>query len=137
MVIDISVAIIAVAFLALVIYLILTLQSLRQTFNHLNAALAPIQRHTEDLCEQAENLLDQTTRLTKDLKHKSEALESVFHSVANVGESLEKITKKNNQLIPPNVQQHANLQQHAIPVEEMVEWVLLGCQLFKKLKDRR
>lgn len=130
MITEISIAVIAAAFVVLVIFLILTLISVRNTFNHLNAALGPVQRHTEDLCEQAENLLDQTTRLTKDLNHKSEALGTVFNNFANVGNSFKKPP-------PAHLNTLSEEEESALPVEEVLEWVVLGLQLFKKFKNRR
>lgn len=137
MIIEISVAFIAAAFVALVIFLILALRSLRITFDSINATLRPIQRHTEELCNQTECLIEQTTALTNDVNNKLEALDGVFNSLSHVGNHLENLTKNfDSQLkerpLAPEPEEHPS-----VPVEEMFEWVLLGCQIWQKFKKRR
>jgi uncharacterized protein YoxC len=128
MIIEISVALIALSFVFLVIFLILTLRSLKITFDRINTTLIPLQRHTEDLCEQAEALIEQTTHLTKDLNHKLDAFDGVFNSISHVGNRLERSTL--------NLKSHQD-EFHSAPVEDAIEWALLGCQLWQKLKKRR
>lgn len=127
MIYEISVALIAAAFVVLVLYLIFTLRSLIKTLNYINATLAPMQRHAEDLCEQTEDLLNQATVLTEDLHKKLDATNGVFNSISNLGERLEHITEGFKPQKEPR----------PIPINEILEWGLLGYQLWQKFKNRR
>lgn len=89
MIIEISVAVIAIAFVALVIYLITMIKALRITLGQVNQTLVETRRQLGEIGGQAQKVIEHTNQISFDLKHKVEALDPIFKSMANVGEILE------------------------------------------------
>lgn len=92
MVIELSIALIAIAFIALVIYLIIVLRALRETLSHVDPVIRGMRLHLEEIGDQAKKAIEQTNQISCDLKQKMESLSPIFQTFSNVGEILENKT---------------------------------------------
>lgn len=110
MLFEISMAIIAIGFIALVIYLILTLIALRQTL------------------KQSDQLIKSLNNLTQDLEVKAAAFDGIFDALSHTGEKLRQFTeKKNDEKAAPEV-----VYKETIPA--VVNWIVGGVDLWFKLR---
>lgn len=90
MVIEISVAVIAAAFVVLVLYLISLIMSLRKTLSQANQTLVEARKQLSDIGGQAQKTMEHANQISFDLKQKSEALNPLFNAVANAGDILDR-----------------------------------------------
>ncbi|WP_068467947.1 DUF948 domain-containing protein [Candidatus Protochlamydia phocaeensis] len=151
MIIEISVAVIAAAFVVLVIYLIVMTKALRSMFGQVNHLIVDARKQLDDIGFEAKKAVEHTNEISADLKEKMESLDPLFKSVANVGEVLEYKTEELKQkaihsssipeavapaLIPPqNERKHTDKED--VIVADVLELAGLGIRLWQKLKKRR
>lgn len=93
MIIEISVAIIALAFVALVIYIIAVTKALKVTLGQVNQTLSDVRKHLDDLGTEAKKATENVDQLGHDLNSKMEALKPIFNAISNIGDYLEQKTK--------------------------------------------
>lgn len=86
MIIEISVALIAVAFLALVVYLILTLRQLSGLMSKTTQTMESVEKQVAVFAEDTKEILKNTKDITQNVKEKLEALDSGFSSIRQTGE---------------------------------------------------
>jgi len=149
MIIEVSVAVIAIAFTILVIYLIMLIQTLRLTFHQVDKTLSETRQQLTDIGGETKKLLGQVDHVTSDMKTKFESFNSLFNSVSNIGAVLEDKTatlrhnlvdapdqgkgplhsrfKSGEDVITPELSKIANV----------LELAGLGVRLLQKLKQRR
>lgn len=92
MIMEISVAVIALAFAALAIYLIVFFKAMRKTLVQVNHTLIEVRKHLEEVGGQASKVLQHTNQVSYDLKRKMESLDPIFNAFSNVGDYLEEKT---------------------------------------------
>lgn len=92
MTIEISVAIIAFAFVLLVIYLLTLICTLRVTLRQAGTTLEELQKRLKDAEGDAKTIVENTRLISSNLVKKMEALDPLFYAVANTGEYFEKKT---------------------------------------------
>ena len=102
MLIEISVFIIAIAFLALVIYLIVTLVQINET-------LTQLRQNFGQLSHETTKLLSHANGLSGDIQRKMEAFNPLFNAFSNIGSLAEKKTSQYKQ---------ANRHSHKAPHED-------------------
>lgn len=126
MIIDISVAVIALAFVALVIYLIVVIKALRITLGQVNHTLVEVRKQVESLnpifnaVNQTGQILEyKATALKKDLLDSSQE-ESDLFELARDGEKKKRIQTKG-----------------LMTVAAILELAGIGVSLWEKLKKRR
>lgn len=90
MVIEISVAVIALAFAILVIYIIWVLKSLRKLLRRLNHTLKSTHSQIDKMGEEAKKIAEQAYQISTDVQQKMETLNPLFKSAQNMGEILER-----------------------------------------------
>lgn len=112
-VIAISVGVAVLAFVVLVVFLCITLFSLRKTLNTSDA------------------LLEETKDVVDDLQVKIHAFDSLFRAVSNVGGVVEKKVTKAAEEVEEREDRRANL------VTDALEFAILGVTLWQKIKERR
>lgn len=93
MIIEISVAIIALAFVALVIYIIAVIKALKTTLGQVNQTLVDVRKHLDEIGSEARKTTENVDHLSLDINNKMEALNPVFNAIANIGDYLEQKTK--------------------------------------------
>jgi uncharacterized protein YoxC len=155
MIIEISVAVIAVAFVLLVIYLIVMLKTLKSTLNQVNYLIFDARKQLDEMGTEAKKIIDHTNQISLDLKYKMETLNPLFQSVENIGEVLEdkaenlkkssERSRSGNSASP--LFTHKDHLYHRDPSEELtgskalvpdiLELASLGIRLWQKLKKRR
>lgn len=98
MIIEISVAIIALAFFLLVIFLIMTLLSIKNTLDETKITITDSRRQINELSDQAKRMIDNMQQVSNDINY---AVHPYFKSFGNLGEILENKTaslKRNERL---------------------------------------
>ncbi|UII55213.1 DUF948 domain-containing protein [Cytobacillus spongiae] len=124
-----SVALIAIAFFILVIYVSKTLKSLQGTLDRVSHTLAGLERQLDGVTRETTELLSKTNTLADDIQKKSESLNSVVDAVKEVGDSVrgfnQSITKIRSTM---NKQLDAN--------EEKISQVVQWSNVFLELKDK-
>lgn len=93
MVIQISVAFVAVAFICLVIFLILALRKGMTTLTETNTTLVDVRNAIHGLSGEASQLIHTANQVTKDVKGKIKTIDPIFESAHNVGEVLQTVTE--------------------------------------------
>jgi len=140
MIIEISIAVIALAFVILVIYLITLISSLRVTLGQVNNTLV-----------EAQKVVEHTNQISYDLKQKSEALNPVFNAISSAGEVLERkaSTLKKEYIAMHEDEEferlHCNSEEKRkfqnsegfATIAAVLELAGLGVSLWQKLKKRR
>lgn len=89
MIVDISVAVIALAFVFLVIYLISMIKAFRITLGQVDQTLVETRKRLDEVGTQAQKVMEHTNQISFDLKHKVEAFGPIFNAVNQAGQILE------------------------------------------------
>lgn len=92
MMIQWSVAVIAVAFAVLVIYLIRMLKSAILSLEETNRTLVEVQQTVNDLNVEARQVLHTVNQITVDVKNKMTTVQPLFETAHDVGQVLHSIT---------------------------------------------
>lgn len=124
-----SIALIAVAFLILVIYLAKTMKSLQGTLDSVSKTLIGLEKQLDGVTRETTELLHKTNALADDIGQKSENLNSVVFAVKEVGDSvrgfnrsIQKVTSSVNEQIEQNHDK----------ISQVVQWG----QVFLEMKDK-
>ncbi len=89
---EISVALIAVAFAVLVVFLIKTLKAAEKSLDKTTQTLQEVQKTIDELSYEVKNVVRQANDITGDLQHKMGQIDPVLESVKNVGDVLNEVT---------------------------------------------
>ncbi|MEK0316273.1 DUF948 domain-containing protein [Cohnella sp. 56] len=90
--IQISVAVAAIAFAGLAVYLILTLRRGMTTLGETNKTLAEVRNAVHGLTQEASQLIRNANQVTRDVKGKIQTIDPLFESVHDVGEVIQTVT---------------------------------------------
>jgi len=149
MIIEISIAVIALAFVALVIFLIVLICSLRTTLGQVNHTLSETRKQLNDVGLQAQKAVEHANQISYDLKYKAEALNPVFNAISNAGQILEhksSVMKKEYIALQEEGEEepiHSGKRSKALHSEgiatiaSVLELAGLGVSLWQKMKKRR
>ncbi|WP_243767192.1 DUF948 domain-containing protein [Paenibacillus agricola] len=92
LIIEISVAAVALAIVVLIVFLITTLRSMSALLVQTNSTIHELQHHLAGVTKEASDVLRHTNAVTVDVLNKLHSLEPTFHSVKQVGEAVDEIT---------------------------------------------
>ncbi|MFU1793416.1 DUF948 domain-containing protein [Paenibacillus azoreducens] len=92
MLVGVSVAVIATAFVVLVIYLVKTLVAAKDSLEQAAKTLQEIQQTVDELGYEVKQVVRQASEVTADVQHKMKLIDPVMDSVNHVGEALSEIT---------------------------------------------
>lgn len=92
MVIEISVAAMALAVIVFVIFMIRTLINLNQTIQKVNQTLEGLHGKVEQAVTESTKTLEETRHLVEDLRLKSQQVDHVLNSVREVGKQMEEVS---------------------------------------------
>lgn len=109
MVLQISIAVIAVSFVVLAIFAIRTLIALRRVLDSVAQAVNELKGKVETTVEETEHTLRETRLLVEEIRDKSRQAEAVFHSLNGVGKSLEEVTSSISRSALSNRERLGNL----------------------------
>lgn len=130
----VSVAVIAIAFLILVIYIIQMLKSLKSTLDHVATTIESLETQFEGITSETTELLHRTNRLADDIQDKSLALNSVVDRVKEVGDSIGTLNQSIKNITHRVVQGTEN---YSDQVEKAVEWSSAALKIWHKWKMQR
>lgn len=142
MIINVSVALIAVAFVVLVYYLVVTLRSARKSLDQLNASMERVEKRVEDLSEESIRLIQSTKQLTDDVHVKIQSFNTLFQSANRIGEAVNEVTTSVKQVSSALSHSVTGSVQKAVSINEKkgsewIQWVTLTAGLLGKLKRYR
>jgi len=124
-----SVALIAIAFFVLVIYLSKTLKSLQVTLTSVSNTLTGLEKQLNGVTTETTLLLQKTNALAEDIQQKSESLNSVVDAVKDVGTTVSKFNGT-LQNITNSVDQQ--VEESKEKISQIIQW----SNIFLELKDK-
>ncbi|AGX05864.1 MULTISPECIES: DUF948 domain-containing protein [Bacillaceae] len=124
-----SVALIAVAFLVLVIFLSRTLKSLATTLDSVSTTLDGLEQQLDGVTRETTVLLHKTNALASDIQQKSESLNGVVNAVRDVGDSVRKF---NGTIQSISSSVNTQVEQNKDKISQVVQW----SNVFLELKDK-
>ncbi|MCZ8516228.1 DUF948 domain-containing protein [Paenibacillus filicis] len=92
MIIEISVAVVAIAFVALVIFLIQTLRNVSELLAQTNVTMKELQTQMNGISAEATELLRHTNEVTVDVRNKLHSLDPAVHSIKHIGDAVSEVT---------------------------------------------
>lgn len=140
---QISVAVIAIAFAALVVFLIRTLNTVQEALKETNQTIAEVQRDLNDVSGEVKGLIRNTNQITMDLRQKMRALDSLFGTVENVGDALEGVTavvRRASTRFTANTNQTLTEVKEKAPdkkVYNIMNWVSSAYDIWNRIKVHR
>jgi uncharacterized protein YoxC len=129
-----SAAVAAVAFLILVVYLAKTLKSLQTTLDSVAHTLTGLEKQLDGVTRETTVLLHKTNTLADDIQQKSESLNSVVSAVKDVGNSVQRFNQSIHS-ISSMVDNQIDKNQDKI--SQVVQWSNVFLELKDKWKSRR
>jgi uncharacterized protein YoxC len=140
--IEISLVIIAVAFVFLVFFIAKTLKSVRGSLDQLNKTMVHMEQQLDEISKESTELLRNTNEITLDLKNKSQSLEGLFHSVENAGQAVQQVTSSFKQVsstLSESVQRtiSRSTEQNQDRMAEVIRYATVGFNIWKKWQARK
>ncbi|GGK12093.1 UPF0478 protein YtxG [Caldalkalibacillus thermarum] len=141
-IIEISVALIAVAFVVLVIYIVKTLLTVQQSLQELSENMATIEKRVDELSRETTALIRRTNQLTEDIYNKSQSLNQLFKSAEEIGQATRQVSSSMKEIsstimdsVTRSVRQTAI--KHQSKVDEIMKYVTLFLDLWHKWQSYR
>jgi len=134
MILYLSVALIAIAFLILVIYLSKTLKSLQGTLDNVATTLSGLEKQLDGVTTETTLLLHKTNELASDIQDKSASLNSVVDAVKDVGESVRKF---NGSIQNVTTSMNHQLEENKDKLVNVIQWGQVIFELKDKWQERR
>lgn len=95
---EISVAVVAAAFVVLVIYLVRTLKAAEHSLKRTTETLKDVQKTIDELGNEVRQVVRQANELTGDIQHKMKQIDPLMESVKHAGEVLSEVTLATKQV---------------------------------------
>ncbi|MDR6227434.1 DUF948 domain-containing protein [Desmospora profundinema] len=92
MILQISAAVAAVAFVVLAVYLILALRKLTDTLTSVDSTLREMKPRLEEVADESSRTLKEARHLLEDARLKSEQTDAFFQAVNGMGNSLQELS---------------------------------------------
>lgn len=92
MIIELSVALVAIAFAVLVFFLIKTLKSAKGSLDKMSQTLQEVQKTMDELTYEVKTTVRHANEITADLQGKIQKIDPVIDSVKNLGDVLNEVT---------------------------------------------
>ncbi len=129
-----SVALIAIAFLILVIFLSRTLRSLQITLDNVAKTLSGLEKQMEGITVETTELLHKTNALATDIQEKTKKLNTVVDAVQDVGTSIQRFNGS-IQKVSDNVS--VQVERNQEKVTQVIQWGNVLIDLWDKWKDKK
>lgn len=140
MLIQISVAVIAVAFVALAVYAVTALRSVRDSLQQASHSIAELEKHMEQVSGETVKLLSSTNQLTEDLNRKLKHVDTFFESVGDVGQAVQQVASSVKQVsatvtnsVTGSVQKSVHT--HQSKIDEAMMWAKAAMTLWQKISS--
>lgn len=134
MIISLSVALIAIAFVVLVIYLAKVLKSLQVTLTSVSNTLNGLEKQLQGVTTETTLLLHKTNAITADLQEKVEGLTSVVDSVKDIGTTVNRFNGS-LQTITTSFDKH--VEENKGKILQIMQWSDVLLELKDKWKERK
>lgn len=92
MIIELSVALVAIAFAVLVFFLIKTLKSAKDSLDKVSQTLVEVQKTMDELTYEVKTTVRHANEITADVQHKIRKIDPVIDSVKNLGDVMNELT---------------------------------------------
>ncbi len=129
-----SVALIAIAFLVLVIFLAKALQSLSLTLESVSKTLDGLEKQLNGVTNETTVLLHKTNAIADDIQQKSESLNSVVDAVKDVGAT---VSHFNQTLQSISHKVDKQVEQNKDKLSQVIQWGNVLMELKDKWKERK
>ncbi|MGK9488382.1 DUF948 domain-containing protein [Bacillus pumilus] len=129
-----SVALIAIAFLILVIHLSKTLKSLQLTLKNVASTLEGLEGQMQGITTETTQLLHKTNQLAEDIQDKSAKLNTVVDAVQGIGGS---INQFNTSIKQAAGAVSSSVERNQEKVTDVVSWSNAALEIYKKWKQRK
>lgn len=134
MILYLSVALIAIAFLVLVIYISKTLTYLQETLTNVSKTLSGLEKQLEGVTSETTTLLQKTNALADDIQQKSESLNSVVDAVKDVGVT---VTQFNGTLQNITHSFDRQIEKNKEKISQIMQWSDVVLEIKDKWTERR
>ncbi|MFD1739301.1 DUF948 domain-containing protein [Bacillus salitolerans] len=130
----VSAAIMAIAFLILVIFVSRTLSSLQRTLDRLSGTVSDLEGQMRGVTKETTELLSKTNQLADDIQKKSEALNGVVYAVKDIGDSVQRVNHAFKD-ISTSVTEKAHF--NSEKVSQAIQWGSAAIELWEKWKEKK
>lgn len=129
-----SVALIAIAFTILVIYLNKMLNSVKHTLDSVAQTLDGLEKQLQGVTSETTTLLHKTNELMDDVQKKSEALNVLVTSFSEIGETVHRLNSSIRKVSDKvsNEAEHKNES-----VSQVVSWGSAAIDIWKRIKENK
>jgi len=124
-----SVALIAVAFLILVISLTKTLKSMKITLDRVSKTMEDLEGQLQGITSETTLLLHKTNELAEDIQYKSEKLNTVVYAVQDIGTTIKEFNGSIRKV-------SSSLSTQVVQNQDKIAQVLQWSSVLKELKDK-
>jgi uncharacterized protein YoxC len=129
-----SVAVIAIGFIVLVIFVAKMLRSLQETLVSVSKTLTGLEKQLEGVTSETTVLLQKTNALADDIQHKAESISSVVDAVKDVGST---VTKFNGTLKSLTNTFDRQVDDNKEKISQIIQWSDVLLELKDKWKARK
>ncbi|MGG3450732.1 DUF948 domain-containing protein [Domibacillus aminovorans] len=129
-----SAAVAAIAFLILVINLSKTLKSVDNTLDTLSRTVDRLEGQLKDVTAETAELLHKTNVLAEDVQHKTEQLNTVVYAVKDVGSSVHNL---NQSLRKVTTTVASQVEKNQYKISQAVQWGNVVKQIVDKFKEEK
>jgi uncharacterized protein YoxC len=141
MLIEISVAVIAVVFVVLVWYMVNLMKTVKQTMLQANQTITQMQHELATVSKEATNVMHDANLLVKDVQTKMHAFDPLLASVSQTGEVLAQLTGSAKQvsaavtLVTEGV--HNKVSDNKSRISDVLEMAKAGIRVWQKFQSVR
>lgn len=129
-----SIALIAVSFFILVIYIAKTLTVLQETIRRLTATIDHLDKEVQGITTETTQLLKKTSALADEVQKKVEGLNSLVHAVSDVGATVQSFNRSLRQISSTVT---AKVENHREKVTKVMQWGNAFIEIWEKWRERK
>ncbi|KAB7705874.1 DUF948 domain-containing protein [Bacillus aerolatus] len=127
-----SAAVAAIAFLILVLNLSKTLKSVDRTLDSLSRTVDRLEGQMQGITAETTELLHKTNVLAEDIQQKTEQMNTVVNAVKDVGSTVQNLNQSINKVTTTVASQ---MEKNQYKISQAVQWGNVVKQLVEKFKD--
>jgi uncharacterized protein YoxC len=129
-----SVALIAISFFLLVVYIARTLVVLQETIRRLTATIDSLEKQMQGITSETTQLLKKTNMLANDVQQKIEGLNSIVRAVSDVSSTVQSFNQSLQQISTSVTKQ---VETHQEKVVKVMQWGNAFLEIWEKWKERK
>lgn len=129
-----SIALIAISFFILVIYIARTLTVLQETIRRLTAAIDHLDKEVQGITTETTQLLKKTNALADEVQKKVEGLNSLVHAVSDISTTVQSFNRSLQQVSACVTKQ---VETHREKVVKVMQWGNAFMEIWEKWKERK